>query len=648
VSNLGVEIPTATSLVSDDLDEEGAHESPVDYIAPYLCSSNLSSLLDCAKLLLATEDYLTIVLVREEYDMFANYLCHLQLVFEQSPYLPVLVLTDNPHLQEMVFPFGIIFFDICVSLADWEVEMDTVLRLEDRLQICRLRLSMELLQIGINVVLNDVDSIWLSNPFVKLPFDNKASLILSHDTSSTFNIAYSSNIFDIAYLLEKKQVLLSFLITRASFRSLFVWEQIITSLHMLYNESYHSSRDSLPEGAKNGGYIKEESEFSSFFQRVLEYFLVSNHVTRTKSMVKLFVLPSCYFSSAYFYYLQRSTVNTAAVVVNNYVAGGEYTKFYRLVKYNQWLFIPSSNLRPPAKALSSLCYHSKFCASKASHSHRHPFHRRPWKIFSAYSYPGFDLAGDIIYVRVDSPVHNQVINKDEQIHGFAVVEGNTSFVSGHGNRRDHRVSPIDTYFNSEPLYGFSRSADYQVSSPKLDYNMSSFSFLVPSTSLQISVDVLFSSGTGPYCPRFGVDYSNCSLEEAEANILMTNAVCRKSLAVETLNSHDSCGFVFSPRLKKEISQIISDEDSPLPSNINREISYSIKILAYNRLASLQRLLSSLISADYRGYRNISLEILVDRSPSSLVQLGCLCVLCSSFVDLGRRQECSSYPVCVRI
>jgi hypothetical protein len=619
-------VESSIDVLEEEEEDMRLSESQHELNTPYLCSSNLSSLLDCAKRIAGTEDYLTLVVVREEYDMFSNHICHLQAVFNQSHYLPVLVLTDNVHLLQMIFPFGLIFSDVCDTLADWEEEMDTFLLLEDRLHICRIRLLMELLKSGINVVLSDVDSIWLSNPFDKLPFGNKPSLVLNNDASNRFSVAFSSNTFDIAVLLEKRHILFSFLITRSSSRSMLFWPQIINSLHLLYNESYHSSTKVHSGNAINEVSIKTEVDFFSFFQRVLDYYFVSDRMTITSSHINIFILPNYYFSSAFSYYLERSSISTAAIVINNYAAGNEYTKFYRLVKYNQWLFMPSSH-RPSAKSLLSSYFHSRFCVSKGSHSYRHPFHQQSWEIFSDYSY--YDFAGnnvtdDILYVRVDSPYHNQIVSKDTQIHIFAVVEGNVSIDTRLINNRDSRVSPIDTYFNSDPLYGFSRSAGFHVSPPQMGYTLSSFSFLVPSTSLQVSVDVLVSPDLDLYCPSFGVDYSNCSLEKGEENILRANAVCRKYSAVKSTNSSDSsfasCGFDLPLGLQKELNQSKYDADSTLPVVLDHEISFSIKVLAYNRIASLQRLLSSLISADYGGYRNISLEILIDRSPASLVLL----------------------------
>ena len=46
------------------------------------------------------------------------------------------------------------------------------------------------------------------------------------------------------------------------------------------------------------------------------------------------------------------------------------------------------------------------------------------------------------------------------------------------------------------------------------------------------------------------------------------------------------------------------------------INYNIKVLCYNRPASLSRLLRSLANADYGNERNISLEILIDSNKSA--------------------------------
>jgi hypothetical protein len=50
-----------------------------------------------------------------------------------------------------------------------------------------------------------------------------------------------------------------------------------------------------------------------------------------------------------------------------------------------------------------------------------------------------------------------------------------------------------------------------------------------------------------------------------------------------------------------------------------KLRFSLKVLAYNRATSLQRLLASLANADYGQHNDIALEILVDRAKSPSVE-----------------------------
>jgi hypothetical protein len=57
--------------------------------------------------------------------------------------------------------------------------------------------------------------------------------------------------------------------------------------------------------------------------------------------------------------------------------------------------------------------------------------------------------------------------------------------------------------------------------------------------------------------------------------------------------------------------LLRTKDTAVMENKIARLRYCIKVLAFKRANSLDRLLKSLLAANYSGYSNISLEIFVD-------------------------------------
>jgi hypothetical protein len=630
--------------------------------------SPLKLLTDTAKEYATPDGYLILLIVADPVqettlEFLSSYLCRLESVFQSSAQLPLLILSDDAQtLSRLNFKsFAVISSKICI-FHNFE-EIHSRITAHERLEICRLYIIQELVKIGIHPIMNDLDTIWLDNPFPDLLpeqreswslrnkvnepetfstlaaqslqslsfVNNDGSLytsgsdllrqqrvgnpnqkekISSNDDFSSHSYSFSKSVapYDLAVMVDRDNILPNFIVFQPTERTLQFLDVLSGSLYSTLDarvEEFLKQESSQSE--------KKQIPFNFLFQKLLNYLFSDERETG----IRIRKLPFQEFSTGFHYFLERKTAETAKIVVNNYLSPDDYpAKFYRLVKYDLWSFYPIQSSEKKTNSLRPFAdYDVKYCSEIKSPS-KH-FHNN-WEIHFSSTSKFSNVSSFTIF----HPLHNQMFeDENSSLFAMTMLEGNIHL----NHARDPR-SLIHTYVNSDPLYGYYKSVFYSFPVSKQNHSLVSPVFLVPKTRLHHSVDVLLRFRNDSNLTGFGVDYFNNNIQLAnEQMFLFTElAINERNLDSKTKMKNDiavTATNVPFPFIHSDIflnTLPFSEETLSNTKNEGSNVSYCIKVIAYNRVDSLKRLLNSLVRADYGGREDISLEILIDRYRSEEV------------------------------
>jgi hypothetical protein len=479
--------------------------------------SPLKLLTDTAKEYATPEGYLILLIVADPVqetilEFLSNYLCDLESVFQSSAQLPLLILSDDAlTLSRLNFKsFAVISSKIC-TFHNFE-EIHSRITAHERLEICRLYIIQELVKIGIHPIMNDLDTIWLGNPFPDLLpeqreswslrnkvneaetfstsaaqslqslsfINNDGSLYTSgsdllrrqqvnnhnqkeklslNDDFSSHSYSFSKFVspYDLAVIVDGDNILPNFVVFQPTERTLQFLGVLSSSLYSTLDARV---KDFLKQESSQSE--KKQIPFSFLFQKLLNYFFSEERETG----IMIRKLPFQEFSTGFHYFLERKTVETAKIVVNSYLSTEDYSaKFYRLVKYGLWSFYPIQSSEKKTNSLRPFAdYDVKYCSMKKSPSKplflQFPNH---WEVHFSSIFKLCDLSSFTIF----HPFHNQMIDdENSSLFALTVLEGNIHL----NHPRDPR-SLIHTYVNSDPLYGYYKSVFYSFPLSKQNHSL---------------------------------------------------------------------------------------------------------------------------------------------------------------------------------
>eukprot|EP01032_Pedospumella_encystans_P010486 gene10486-12250_t len=360
--------------------------------------------------------------------------------------------------------------------------------------------------------------------------------------------------FDIAITDDYGEVCGCFVALRATAASIHFWSQVTTQHRDLIRFTLDNVR------------AFDESE-----QKILTRLLYGKEY---KHSLSVFQLPKEYFPSGYEYFnlqTHRVRARPPAVVHNNFIIG-KALKRARFQRYGMWSVLNNTAVRMK-NAEGDICI-----ADLTLHTYANLF----TTVSRNITIPSLNL-----YL----PVHNSVIYSETNM-AHASAEGPTRIIYKQDAANFNFVTAKLHIDNHPPSYLDASPAVFGVLNMALirKNTIAPYTLVTRSDAVSVSVDV------GYYRDVFSMDRDNKFLAEANEYVL------------QTIRESNLVG-------KKATSP---DEAASRPTGDELQMTYSIRIITYNRPRSLQRLLASLLAADYAGYANITLHIAVDASKTQEV------------------------------
>ena len=353
--------------------------------------------------------------------------------------------------------------------------------------------------------------------------------------------------FDIAITDDYGEVCGCFVALCATAATIHFWSQVTTQHRDLIRYTLDNVR------------AFDESE-----QKILTRLLYGKEYKRSLSV---FQLPKDYFPSGYEYFnlqTHRVRARPPAVVHNNFIIG-KALKRARFQRYGMWSVLNNTAVRM-GNSEHDICI-----VDLTLHAYANLF----TTVSRNTTIPSLNL-----YL----PVHNSVIYSELNM-AHASAEGPTRIIYKQDAANFNFVTAKLHIDNHPPSYLDASPAVFGVLNMALvrKNTIAPYTLVTSSDAVSVSVDV------GYYRDVFSMDRDNKFLTEANEYVLQT--IRESNLIKEEETSPDAA--------------------ASHPAGDNFQITYSIRIITYNRPRSLPRLLASLLAADYTGYTNITLYIAVD-------------------------------------
>ena len=355
--------------------------------------------------------------------------------------------------------------------------------------------------------------------------------------------------------------------------SLAFWKEV-TFLH----------RQLVLEGRRTGGL----SSFVDSEQKILTNLIYGKQYRATN--VSVFLLPSSLFPSGNRYFRSTASVETPSIVHNNFIIGKEAKKA-RFERHGLWFSSRNTTI-------SSGGY---TCFDPASPS---------LELWGRW-FQAVERNTSIPMLSIVHPVHNSVVHELDtgltQILTENIVnrKEDKRFSENGGRVWLSADSPVYTSLHSHVLLETRKLLP--LPPPPSNNQMQEPSYLRHvSASMDTMIINVFSSVSTHENGVFAVDRGGKFHLEANQNVnrlLLQRPISEAAILVRTLDI-----------------------------NPNIAVKPCIKILAYKRAASLERLWLSLLEADYLGLHDISVEILIDgpRSPAEAPLIEQVVALARSF------------------
>lgn len=563
------------------------------------------------------EGIIVLLLVTKGYaDMLTNFLCSAHKIHFRH----FLILTHDQEIQDIAREFNVNFYTPHSSFEDVPTDADFGTVQYQSLVFSRTELAMELLLSGFQPIIADVDTVWLSNPLEHLPWspaaagsdaDGSTGAETGAAAGAGTGAAEDGLQYDVAITDDNGEVCGCFIALRNTDNAVRFW-----------NEVYVAHR-ALIATALSSGNIKafDESE-----QKIVTQLIYRGQY---KSTLLVLQLPAEIFPSGYAYFntqTHRVQNNQPAVVHNNFIVGRGLKKA-RFQRYGMW-----SSLKPAPDRADS----SDLCESDVAVA--------TYLKFFASASRNISIPSLNMYL----PVHNGAVGDLSSMMVHISAEGPVR-VRHNGATSDFTFPSSKVYVdNNPPSFMEGNTVVFAVLNMSANVNYSSLSLTVTTNSESVAL----SADVASFQDSFATDREG-RFHDLATEVVLRNQRELREAAVTSADALTGAREGYSDGLPlpyKSASAIGGDnsyeEEHPTrsteeevalsgearPSSANRNpdpiapappvsspvpaapvpaMSYSIRVITYKRAASLRRLLTSLASAEYMSYNNISLYISVD-------------------------------------
>lgn len=552
-------------------------------------------------LVLATRDY---------FAMLHNFFCYVRsssLYPEASfPLLPIVVLTNDASIQQLAQSFGagvvstpaFLLQELRQAMGQTATSMDGASFgsvAYQALILSRTFTANVLLEANFSPIIADIDTVWLRNPLLTLPAVD--------DLNTTDSDAFP---YDVAIVDDGGEVCGCFVVLQPTGSAKLFWSTVLQDHRDLVKTAIHS-----------GNLVKfDESE-----QKILTRFIYGRQYQRSRLRVHL--LPSEAFPNGVEFFNQwtnrvnSTTSSGVSFVVHNNFLIGRQCKYTRFEEYGLWQY------RPPFPRIdfdndSSIYSHyglqycqthssaastiaSSFTTSTAPFEHlRSMFHYVSKEVYR----PSIDIT---------LPIHNTIMVEGDRlpilIHSSGIDIDTTQTTPEQGltymvNTQPAQVSYV-RHFN---LMEITIPRNEQIDGMNSDTShVFTSTFFAPHSNLDVTVDVALARRRH-WAVDVGDNYTIVRRAHEQIVHTYSQPAFWDEKHLEDRASEDAYCEVGGECDRHRTKQIEGSEEPSAPC---LALQYRIKVITMNRLGSLQRLLSSLVLADYDHLEDIELEILVD-------------------------------------
>jgi hypothetical protein len=531
--------------------------------------NTLLSIHRAAKTHAAPDGTIVLLLVTKGYaDMLTNFLCAAHAAGVHN----FLILTQDEEIRTLAktFDMGVYSPALGAHTSHELSDADFGTVSYQKLVFGRTELAMELLLLGYRPVIADVDTVWLSNPLLHLPWTAKPD-----NTDDTEPQAVE---YDVAITDDSGEVCGCFIALRNTDRAVRFWRQV----HLAH-------RKLIVDALQTGNFLAfDESE-----QKIVTQLLYKGGYSGALSVLQL---PSELFPSGYAYFTlqsQRVQPTPPVVVHNNYIVG-QALKRARFQRYGLW-----NTLQRQEGSGSMVCV-----ADETMDTWRRVFS----EVYRNTTVPSLNL-----YL----PVHDSVVTEADTVMVHVAAEGPLRIVVN-GARADYRFPSANVHVDQNPPSHMEASpAVFAVLNISASVNHSVLAFTVVTRR----EDVTISADVGFHRSLFAIGRAGKHARRASRTV-QCNSDATADLAVREAGSTAETAETAEPqvdppyRTPPEYPSTLHFGSSALPT-----MAYSIRVLTYNRPDSLQRLLTSLNAANYRGRQDIPLHIIEDGARTPQVPRG---------------------------
>ena len=249
-----------------------------------------------------SKDIVVVLATSGYYSMFANFLC----TVADLKFLNLLVLTSDEDIAALSKGMGLGVHMPGLDEGTLDRHADFGSLSYQQLMLFRTETVMDLLRLGFNVLVSDIDTVWLSDPLQAITdMSNRPDIVVTDDNGEVCGC--------FVYLV-------------ASERILRFWRQILQGHREIVRYSH----------VNNGGQLPE---FHMSEQKLLTKFLYGNEYD---GPIDVAILPKDLFPSGYQYFNEyshfRNRSKPVPVIIHNNFLIGKEMKNKRFARYNLWKY----------------------------------------------------------------------------------------------------------------------------------------------------------------------------------------------------------------------------------------------------------------------------------------------------------------------
>ena len=582
-----------------------------------------------------------LLLVTSSYnEIFMNFICHVKALHDMPNDRMFLVLTPHQDIIGIAkgAGFGTVWlnfenteFTSTFSLTDMSdikeqsgADFGTILY--QRMIYIRTYTALLLLKAGFNPIIIDIDTVWLRNP-------------LSQSLVSK----------DIIVTLDGGEICGCFVYLNSTESTISFWESVVS-------EHYDLVQDNRINDRNHSGHM------SSFFdseQKILTDFILHGKYRSIakKNVVKVYTLPTHLFLNGLDYFLSNfnemrkkfETYGLPAVIHNNFIIGHALKK-NRFQRFGLWrldtwgLFRNNIRYSPRGEFdndwITKYVYDhdsisdTLYCSCAKSSKLIPPFEKTfadetsaedtvitRWVRAGVYHAAFRNAAARSLLIVL--PLYNEMEHGDEYLKTMVMAEG-----IGHTKGK---------LFTSRSYQYIEFHNSFFVGELSYDFDFTTFTVEFSSVGFTEHVDIV---GGNNVEKSVSIDLSYKNQDLADERVRNSSSWVLKweeeqLVATTNLSCHAS----------SETTKGCHNRKSSLPRGVVRtshDFSFQIQVITFNRPSSLQRLLDSLLRADYGEGNDVLLCILVDY-PSQKATVNDVSSFLSSMCNAGN-DGCVMYSI----